>query len=309
MAIPEEVMSEFEHVRQHHIETYEAKIQAIREGTRRMREQERHRAEVFEAGAAEIGIDLDRLRALHQEDEDYIESYLNEIRPPLANRPGTEEYDQRGIELYAAAHRQTPGVEWAQHIGSYLLAPRVEDFEGIEGEVGNPYLFPKDISRLHIGQWFKGSGSGCFGGIIYSPSTAVAVFSYVPPKTGILRIKAYPILRGFYIVRADDGCWDCKDAKVWASLGITTFQNGYYMSPNDTVLIDYDEGNIDLYGVFDECKPIEFSRIVLAQAPLIIQVDLTIGTSASGGGSYAEVNFKTGANYFQVACAAVDYSP
>jgi hypothetical protein len=307
MASREEIRAEFERLRQQDIERYEAEVVTNEEASRRLREQQRHRAEQFEALAREYGVDLGRLQAMHDREAEYIERYLAEIRPPLVNRESLEPVEREGQAFYAEAARATPGKAWAELDGVYVLAPRVEDFEDIPGRIHNPWLLPDGTDKLYVGQKWTGSGSGCWGGYIYAPTTVTASFHYTPPTTGNLLITAQSVLHGFYIVRADDGCWDCKSARAWAGTWITTIQNNYYQYSKADVLVDYDDDNIDKYGIFDEWRPLECYRLVQSNNPLYIKVSFSAGVLARGGGSYAEVNFKTGANYIYLPCVTVQY--
>ena len=175
-------------------------------------------------------------------------------------------------------------------------------------------MLPDGSGRIHIGQSYSGAGtgSGCWGvGYIYSPDVAHVYFNYTPSKTGILAIQAWTILHGFYIARANDGCFTCKMAKAYARMWMATHQNGVWQGGDEFKICDIDADNVDTYAIVDKGIHLNTTRPVLSGAPIIIRVSVTIGTLAKGSGSYAEVDFKSKAkngselNYIWIPCVVV----
>ena len=317
MRNPEAIKEEFELLKEHDIKEYEAELSAARKSISRIEERSKVISRRIQSIAKENNIDLAKLHSVHDDEDTLLSEYLSEIRPKLVDRPSLFQSDLRIKAMYAPALDSSP-VKRAEPLGSLLLAPDTKHFENMEGERGNPWLAPSggDAGRIHIGQSFSGSGtgSGCWGvGYIYSPDVANVYFYYTPPKTGILSIQAWTILHGFYIAKANDGCFTCKSAKAFAKIRIGTHQNGVWQDGEEFKICDIDDDNVDTYAVVDKGIHLNTKRPVLSNAPVMIRVSVTVGTMAKGSGSYAEVDFKTKAkkggelNYIWVPCVVVSY--
>jgi len=313
---PETIRNELELVRRHDIEEYEAELGRAREGMARLEDRSRLITKRLQETAREHNVDLAALHAVHGDEDEVLAGYLEEIRPRLLDRPSSVEADLQIKAMYAPA-LDAAGVERAEPIGALMLAPDGSHFEGLEGERGNPWLTPTSGSGLiHIGQTFSGSGtgSGCWGvGYIYSPDVANVYYLYTPPKTGILSVQTWTILHGFWVARADDGCFTCKNAKAYARMQVSTVQNKIWQDGDSFTICDIDSGNVDTYGNLDKGIHLYTSRPVLSGSPVTIRVSVVVGTMAKGSGSYAEVDFKSKAksgaelNYIWTPCVVVSY--
>lgn len=307
------IQEEFDRIRKHDIDEYEAELAAAKEATARLKERSKVMTGRLREVAKEYKVDLAALHSVHGDEDEHLSGYLAEIRPKLFDRPSPVQSDLRIKAMYAPALDAAP-VERAELLGSLLLAPSMKHFEGIEGDRGNPWLLPDGSGRIHIGQWYSGAGtgSGCWGiGYIYSPDVAHVYFYYTPSKTGIQAIQAWTVLHGFYIAKANDGCFTCKMAKAYATMSIATHQNGVWQVGDEFKICDIDADNIDTYGIIDKGIHLNTTRTVLSNAPVIIRVSVTVGTLAKGSGSYAEVDFKSKAkngselNYIWIPCVVV----
>jgi hypothetical protein len=319
MSIPKKIEEEFEAVKRRDIDEYESKLTAAREATTRMKERSKVITKRLRDVAKKNKIDLAVLHSVHNDEDEYFSRYLEEIRPKLMDRPSQVQSDLR-IKAKYAPILDGDGYDRAEILGSLLLAPDTSLFEGMEGERGNPWLAPKPESsaRVHIGQKYTGAGtgSGCWGiGYIYSPYTAHVYFYYTPTKTGTLNIQAWTVLHGFYIAYADDGCFTCKMAKVYATMWISTyqFQQTYWIKGDEYKICDIDDDNVNTYATVDEGIHLYATQLALSGAPVVIRVSIAVGTLAKGSGSHAEVDFKSKAkngselNYIWIPCVVVSY--
>ncbi len=313
---PEAIAEEFDRIRNGDIEEYEAELAAAQDAAARIEERSKVMTGRLRKVAKEHELDLATLHSVHGDEDEHLSRYLAEIRPELLDRPSGVQSDLRVKAMYAPALDAAP-VERVEPIGSLLLAPDIEHFAGMQGERGNPWLIPNDSGRLHIGQKYSGAGtgSGCWGvGYIYSPDVAHVYFSYTPPKTGILSIQAWTVLHGFYVAKANDGCFTCKMAKAYATMSIATHQIGVWQTGDEFKICDIDADNVDTYGIIDKGVHLNTTRPVLGGAPVVIRVSVVVGTLAKGSGSYAEVDFKSKSksggelNYIWIPCVVASYA-
>ncbi len=311
----ETIQEEFEHLKKQDINDYEAKIEVAKEAKARSEERSKVIAKRLYRVTKKHNMDLSELHSIYDDEDEFYSKYLTEIRAKLLDRSSQAQSDLKIKAMYAPA-LNTSSIENVKLLGSLMLAPDIRHFEDIKGERGNPWLTPDDNEFIHIGQKYTGSGtgSGCWNiGYIYSPDCAHIYFHYMPPKTGNIFIQAWSILHGFYIARANDGCFTCKMAKTYAKMQIDTCQNGIWQSGDSFKICDIDDDNVDTYGIIDKGILLETSRLVLSNAPVTIRVSIYVGTLAKGSGSYAEVDFKSKAkngselNYIRVPCVAVGY--
>jgi hypothetical protein len=273
------------------IRAYEEELARLRDGQTRTRERDRVMGRHLNTVAQEHGVDLGRLHEIHDGEQLWLQGYLQEIKPTLMDRPSPATQDLRAQAAYRSLLEEAGGRN-AEPLGVLQLAPDVSHFDGIDGERGNPWLLPQNTDRIHIGQYFTDSGSGCWGGYIYAPDNALVYFGYLPPKSGVVTFQAWIALHGFYIARADDTCFSCKSAKAYAALWMDVVQNKVLQNGPTYTIVNIDDDNVDTYGFVDKQFQLTMTAPVQSQAPVGIRVGMAVGTMARGGGSYAEVNFK-----------------
>lgn len=305
---------EFEALRQADIQAYEAELAITREGFERARVRAGEEVERLQALARENGFDLGRLHSGDPAEDEETAARVAEMRQKLLNRPSPVQEDLRIQALYTPVVDETGGQR-AELMGAVLLAPDAGDFEGIEGEQGNPWLVPTNTDRLHIGQKYSGAGTGggCWGiGYIYSPTVKHVYFSYTPKKSGYITAEAWIAMHGFWIAKAPcDGCFTCKETKVYASVGMASQQGKSFQYGPEHVIVDIQDDGIDKYKVVDHKMQMTTKRLVYSGSPVHFRISAVVGTRAKGSGSYAEVNFKDKAsngkelNYIYVPCVVV----
>jgi hypothetical protein len=299
--------AEFERIRKHDVEAYETNLKLKLERMHRRHARERHLGQQIDAVVKQYGGDLRALHAIHQKEEKELGPFVREIRAPLANRHVPARFDDHTLTTYSDSVERLEAGR-AEFVGAYSLAPRKEDFEDVPGESGNPWLFPSTPQVIKIGSKDLGSGSGCWGGWVWAPCPIyTSVFGFVPDKPGIIRVEPLIFAHGFYIVKSDDTCVSCKSAQVYASIGMSVTQQQIETRSSNAVLVDSGSDNIYDEGTIDQLVSVQCDRVVAENEPVLIKVDVTCAALARGGGSYAEVNFKTGEN--RIVCPLVWWHP
>ena len=148
--------------------------------------------------------------------------------------------------------------------------------------------------------WASGAGSGLFGTGAGSFTLYMDWwFTFRAPENRNYAQTIYVPFNGFYIVRADDGWFDSKEAKVNISMTARGYQYNYKPAGSVNVLSTGDD-NINVNDRFDGWRTMYYSDLLGAdQAYLLLSVALYV--YARGGGSNAQLNFADGnANYLGV---------
>lgn len=145
-----------------------------------------------------------------------------------------------------------------------------------------------------------GAGSGIFGTGAASGTLVVDWwFTYVPTEDRNYAHTIYVPYHGFYIVVADDGFWDSKEASIRIDLSAVGYQYNY-KPPVSTNVLDVGDDNINVNDRFDGWRTQYYSDLLGADRAYL-RVSTSLHTYARGGGSVAEINFSDGAaNYIGV---------
>jgi hypothetical protein len=118
-------------------------------------------------------------------------------------------------------------------------------------------------------------------------------WNIVPDKTGYVAFDISVPFSGFYMVSADDGSWDSKQASISLDLYIQAFQynDGGLIATN---LLVRDSQNIDENARCDLVYKAYYSALLVAGDMAQLYVSIRLSALARGDGSYAELNFDTG---------------
>lgn len=139
----------------------------------------------------------------------------------------------------------------------------------------------------------NGSGSGIFG--TGASSFTVYMdwwFTFRAPENRNYSQQAYIPYNGFYIVRADDGWFDSKEAKVRIDMSSRGYQYNWKPGTSTNVL-SISNDNINVNDRFDGYRSNYYSTLLGAdQAYMLLSTSLY--TYARGGGSTAQLNFSDG---------------
>jgi len=117
---------------------------------------------------------------------------------------------------------------------------------------------------------------------------------FVPDQTGSWWLDIYAEAHGFYVLRADDRWYNCKNARASVGVSVDVNQYGYWHGEQQTQLLDREDDNISLYELLDLPIGLAHSTPLRAGDPVCVALTLTIDAFALGSGSIAEVNFADG---------------
>lgn len=138
-----------------------------------------------------------------------------------------------------------------------------------------------------------GAGSGLFGTGACSGTLIMDWwFTYRPTVNRNYSHTIYVPYNGFYILYADDGFWDSKEAHARMDLSATGYQ--YTWKPTgSTNVFDWASQNINVGDRFDGWRTMYYSDLLGAdQAYLLVSASFYV--YARGGGSHAQLNFAEG---------------
>jgi hypothetical protein len=146
----------------------------------------------------------------------------------------------------------------------------------------------------------SGSGSGIFGTGACSGTLIMDWwFTYNAPENRGYAHTIYVPFHGFYILYADDGFWDSKEAHARIDLSAVGYQYNYKATASTNVF-DIDSQNINVNDRFDGWRTMYYSDLLGADRAYL-RVSSSYYVYARGGGSTSQLNFSDGnANYIGV---------
>jgi hypothetical protein len=146
----------------------------------------------------------------------------------------------------------------------------------------------------------SGSGSGIFGTGASSGTLVMDWwFTYRAPENRNYSHTIWVPFHGFYIVHADDGFWDSKEARARIDLSAVGYQYNW-KATGGTNVFDLGSQNINVNDRFDGWRTMYYSDLLGADQAYL-RVSASFYTYARGGGSTAQLNFSNGnANYMGV---------
>jgi hypothetical protein len=170
----------------------------------------------------------------------------------------------------------------------------------LHGSDGSVYWQGYNPGNIDASCYANGAGSGIFG--TGAGSFTVYMdwwFTFNAPENRNYAQTVYVPFNGFYIVRADDGWFDSKQANVDISLSATGYQYNYKPTGTANVLAVGND-NINVNDRFDGWRTMYYSDLLGAdRAYLLVTAKLYV--YARGGGSTAQLDFASGnANYLGV---------
>jgi len=176
----------------------------------------------------------------------------------------------------------------------------------VHGSDGTVYWQGYNPGNIDASCFANGSGSGLFG--TGAGSFTVYVdwwFSFTAPQNRNYSHTIQVPFNGFYIVRADDGWFDSKEARVNISLTSRGYQYNYKPAVTNNVL-SVGNDNINVNDRFDGWRTMYYSDLLGADRAYLL-VTAALYVYARGGGSTAQLNFADGsANYLGVPWVYVD---
>ncbi len=142
--------------------------------------------------------------------------------------------------------------------------------------------------------WASGGGWGCTGGVGSINSYAEFGFWFRPTVSRFYSVRPYFQFRGFYIVRADDKWYNCKDARVIVSAETNCYQ--YTWKGWNTIdVLNVGGQNINVDHRFDDNRYTYNSYLLAGGDWAYIRARVRLYAYAKGSGSYAKNDYSTGA--------------
>lgn len=153
----------------------------------------------------------------------------------------------------------------------------------------------------------KGAGSGLFGTGAASYTMYMDWwFVYRPSVNRNYSHRVSVPFHGFYIIKADDGFWDSKEAKAGINLSTVGYQYNYKQTAATNVFGISDD-NINVNDRFDGWRTMYYSTLFGGGDQAYVRVTASFNVYARGGGSIAQLNFSDGAaNYLGMPSIYVD---
>ena len=147
----------------------------------------------------------------------------------------------------------------------------------------------------------SGGGWGCLGSGVGEIQTWVDFgFWFLPAQNRFYSVMPHFLFRGFYIVQADDGFWDCKNANTRLSVWTNCYQYNW-KGWNHVDVLNVGGDNINVNDRFDVDRYPYSAFLLGANDWVWIQCTIGLYARAQGGGSYTKNDFASGnANYLCV---------
>jgi hypothetical protein len=176
----------------------------------------------------------------------------------------------------------------------------------LHGSDGSVYWQGYNPGNIDLSDFANGAGSGLFG--TGAGSFTVYMdwwFSYNAPQNRNYSNTIWVPFHGFYILYADDGFWDSKEAHARIDLSAVGYQYNYKATASTNVF-DMDSQNINVNDRFDGWRTMYYSDLLGADQAYL-RVTASFYVYARGGGSTAQLNFSAGsANFMGVPWVYVD---
>lgn len=241
----------------------------------------------------------DSLDATHEKANAATQAHVDEVKAKLvASGPSPENE--------TAVHPGLAGGHLVALNGLNSLGWFTPYYGTLHGSNGSVYWQGYNPGNIDLSDHANGSGSGIFG--TGAGSFTVYMdwwFSYVAPNNRNYAHTIWVPFHGFYILHADDGFWDSKEARARIDLSAVGYQYNY-KATGSTNVFEMDSQNIDVNDRFDGWRTMYYSDLLGADRAYL-RVSASFKVYARGGGSTAQLNFADGnANYIGVPWVYVD---
>jgi len=239
---------------------------------------------------------LDKLDKTHSEAQAATKLHVDSVKAKLTESRPSAENETAAHPGLAGGHLVAPSsLGW--------FTPYYGTYHGSDGSVYWQGYYPGNID---LGDFANGGGSGIFG--TGAGSFTVYMdwwFTYNPTTNRNYSHTIWVPFHGFYILYADDGFWDSKEAHARIDLSAVGYQYNY-KATGSTDVFDMDSQNINVNDRFDGWRTMYYSDLLGADRAYL-RVTTSFYVYARGGGSTAQLNFSDGsANYIGVPWVYVD---
>jgi hypothetical protein len=239
---------------------------------------------------------LDSQETMHEELQASTQSQVDTAKARLVD-------SVPALENQTAVH---PGLAGGQLVAPSSLGWFSPYYGTLHGSNGSVYWQGYYPGNIDLSDYANGGGWGCLGTGAGSFSVYMDWwFAYTPLTNRNYAHTIYVPFHGFYILYADDGFWDCKEAHARIDLSAVGYQYNY-KATGITNVFDRSGSNINDNDRFDGWRTMYYSDLLGADRAYL-RVSASFHVYARGGGSTAQLNFSDGnANYIGMPWIYVD---
>lgn len=235
----------------------------------------------------ECGLDLQRLDQAEKQEEQLLDQFLQQTRPPLLKRPRKQE---------APIRTQQAKKQLVSEMGQPLTLAGTDVVTNLR--TGSEPTFTPQIAR-NIKNTMSGSGWGC--GVKENPNypdtMAYWWYTYTPSQSRVHNFWVSTPYAGFYVIRANDRWYNCKYSKTYAFYEVDVYQFSWRGADRRTV-VDRRSGNINETGRLEGALYWSFTHPLEGGAPVTVRITATLDVYAQGSGDYGELNFADGTDNY-----------
>jgi hypothetical protein len=279
------VLQELVTERRRQVETLQRKqAEQLKETETRGQQQARSLMEMLGKDYAEV---FRKLETRHADAAKRMESQAIVIREQMEKNAITE--------APLTAH---PELAFGRLIAPAILIGIRPYYATLHGADGSIYWQGYNPGNFDLSDFASGSGPGLFG--TGAGSFTVYLdwwFAFKPDASRYYNYIAHVPFHGYYLIHADDGFWDSKEAHVRIDISAQGYQYNW-KAQNSTNVFDLNSQNINDNDRFDGWRTAYYSDLLGGGDTAYLLVSTSFYVYARGGGSYAELNFSAGAaNY------------
>lgn len=229
---------------------------------------------------------LELVQATEKEDADHADVVAESTARVQAEMAATGPAERATLE--------DPGVGYGSLNPAGAAVGWVRPYYGtLHGSDGTVYW--QGYNPGNIDAWVSSSGSG--SGILGTGAASFTLymdwwFTFRAPESRNYSQQTYIPYNGFYIVRADDGFFTSKEAKVRIDITSRGYQYNW-KTPSTTNVLDISDDNINVNDRFDGYRSVYYSSLLGADQAYLL-VSTSLHTYARGSGSTAQLNFSDG---------------
>ena len=150
-------------------------------------------------------------------------------------------------------------------------------------------------SCKNVWNWARGSGWGCSGGVGSNTQIVKWGFWFKPTQSRFYSIKPRFNFNGYYIAKANDKWYNCKNTQLQVAMRTQVHQYNW-KSLSSVNILNINSGNINVNKRLDDARFTNYNALLGKNDWTYIECSVKLRVRAQGAGSYAKIDFSTGAN-------------
>lgn len=238
------------------------------------------------------GLDTKALAKLEQQtteadDKEFAE--MDELMSQQSASPmATDMVDLETSLLPKGSHILTPS--WSESFSDTLAHNELVQSNEVDSQavIGGG-------SCKNAWNWARGAGWGCSGGVGANTQIVKWGFWFKPTQSRFYSIKPRFVFNGFYIAKANDKWYNCKNTQLKVSMRTRVHQyNWKALSSVD--ILNINSQNININKRLDDARFTNYSTLLGKNDWAYIECSAKLYVRAQGAGSYAKNDFSAGAN-------------